>query len=94
MTRYIPETGTVTIPETVKAKIVTGVTNCPPAGTRIRATLGETVIVGKVSKRQSEQALIAVDIKPVRKNAYAGLLEFHTLWIEDGWEFEILDGAA
>ena len=90
MSKYVPKIGTIIIPETVKEKTLEGVLNLPEPGTPIRATLGETVIVGTVSADFFPYALIRVDIKPRSKKVYAGLLQGHALWVEDGWEFELL----
>ncbi len=94
MSKYIPETGPKVIPERIEEKTVTGLLNPLPVGTPIRATLGETVIVGKVGRPSPEFAIVTVDIKPRRSSDYPGLLEGHNLWVEDGWEFEVLGEVA
>ena len=48
MTLYIPETGTTIIPAIVKPAETIGLLNAPAIGVRIRATIGQTVLVGHI----------------------------------------------
>lgn len=92
--KYIPETGPKVIPAHIEEKTVTGITNPLPAGTRIRATLGETVIVGTVTDWQSPYAVFEIRIaQPVFDRIREHLLDVR-LWPESGWEFEVLDEAV
>ena len=90
MSKYIPEIGTITIPETVREKTVEGVLNKLAPGTPIRATLGDTVIVGVVSDKDSPYSLISVDIAGREGDVHTHLLSDTLLWIASGWEFEVL----
>ena len=86
---FIPELGERIIPEVIREKTVKGILNQPPVGTRIRATLGETVIVGTVY-RHSSYELLSVKIDPTPETIYGHLLENFSLWPEAGWTFELL----
>ena len=90
MNVWVPVVGEKMAEVVVEQEMVWYVTNLPEPGTPIRATLGETVIVGVVSKQPSTYAVVHVDIKPLTKKSYAGLLSSHSLWTEDGWTFELL----
>ena len=91
MTKYIPKVGRIVVPKVVNETVTTGVLNPLEPGTRIRATLGETVIVGKVGVMVFPHEIVPVDIKPKTTRSYRGFLENITLWVSDGWEFELLD---
>ncbi|MET4780836.1 hypothetical protein [Glaciihabitans sp. UYNi722] len=93
-TIYIPETGTVHVPEIVKERTISGVLNRPATGTHIRATLGETVIVGRVSKEKSPYALIVIEADQLPTSpSWVSHLTRYSLWVDSGWTFEILDDA-
>lgn len=90
MSTYVPVIGETIIPEVVKPATRQGLKNPLPQGTRIRATLGESVIVGRVGKQQSPRAMISVSVDGSEPYDHSE----HTLWIESGWTFEVLDEVA
>ncbi len=92
-TPFIPEVGERIVPMVIEEKTVKGILNAPPVGTRIRATLGETVIVGRVG-RPSPHSLIVVDIEPQPGNIYTHLTRDFSLWTLSGWTFELLTDEA
>lgn len=91
--RYIPETGTKVIPERIEEKTITGILNPLPKGTRVRATLGGSVLVGVVQARPSEYAIIELRVDQVERNLSTAHMLDVTLWVENGWEFEILEAV-
>ena len=89
-TPFVPEVGTITIDrEPITKK---GLLNAPAVGTRIRATLGETVIVGKVHSMQSHAEHEVLYVKPDGQQNFWD--PFMSCWIEAGWAFEILPPLA
>lgn len=68
---------------------VEGITNLPPAGTKIRATVGESVLVGVIADHESKYEMFYLEVKGGK---YAHLNEF-AVWLDGGWTFEILDDA-
>lgn len=91
---YVPQTGTMTVPARVEEKIVTGILNPLPAGTRVRATLGQSVLVGTIQEHFSDYAVVALHIDQVETDWTTNHLLDVTLWVDSGWEFEILAGVA
>jgi hypothetical protein len=89
---WTPTPGTVIIPAAPERTVET-VINRPPAGTRIKATLGESVLVGKVNKthHDSPHQLLYVDVKTPRGKSEVG--NTIALWFDSGWTFEILEPA-
>lgn len=90
MSIYVPIIGETIIPEVVKPATRRGLKNPLPSGTRIRATLGETVIVGTVGKQESRHALIAVSVDGSEPYDHSEVC----LWVESGWTFEVLGGVT
>jgi hypothetical protein len=91
-TTYKPEVGPKVIPAHIKEKTVTGVINPLAPGTPIRATLGETVIVGRVTDRQTEFHLIDITVAhPDFPDEEGPFMSGYSLWFASGWTFEILD---
>jgi hypothetical protein len=94
MTLYIPETGTKIIPEVVKHKETIGLLNAPAIGIRIRATLGQTVLVGRIHKHSPYGMFyIALDQPKTADSSHKHTLEF-AVWVGAGWTFEIIDGVT
>ena len=95
-TRYVPEVGEKVIPAHVKETVVTGVLNPLTPGTRIRATLGQTVMVGRVSTQPANYNLIYITLDSPRraKQHLAHLVDAYSLWIDSGWQFELLDEVS
>jgi len=90
MSKYIPEIGTIVIPETVKEKTVEGILNRLAPGTPIRATLGDTVIVGVVGTMDTKFGVIPVTVDGFEGDIYGHLRANFMLWVQSGWEFEVL----
>jgi len=91
MTLYIPETGTTIIPEIVKQKETIGLLNAPAIGVRIRATLGQTVLVGQIHKHSPYGMFyIALDQPKTADNTYRHTLKVD-VWVGAGWTFELLE---
>lgn len=93
-TRWVPEVGPKVIPAHVEERVVNGVLNRPAVGTRIRATLGETVIVGHVAGMASEFDLIYIRVESPGEFAEFDTGLDMTCWIDRGWQFEILEAAS
>ena len=91
-TFYVPEVGERVIPAHVEEKVVTGVLNPLTPGTRIRATLGQTVMVGRVSTQPANYDLIYISLDTPRrtKQHLVHLVDAYPLWIDSGWQFELL----
>jgi hypothetical protein len=85
-TIYTPKVGSIIVPETIKEKTVKGVLNALPVGTRIRATSGENVLVGRVGVVGPHE-LIDITLEAA---GYDHLRNYN-LWLNTGWTFEILD---
>ena len=90
MTIYTPETGTRT---TSVETTVTGILNPLPVGTRIRATLGENVIVGRVTGQATRFPIVYVNAEGKPGKRSSCFLEFG-LWASSGWVFEVLNGEV
>lgn len=89
--KWIPEIGPKVIPEHVEEKIVDGVVNRLPVGTRIRATLGESVLVGTVRDSIGNFPIVEIRVDQAEPDrARAHLLDLN-LWVDSGWQFEILE---
>lgn len=82
-TKFIPETKTVT-KKTVKM-VEAQVVNLPEVGTLIRATLGRTVVYGRLKGSFRDKA-IGLVVEGADDMGFEV-----TFWIIDGWQFEILD---
>lgn len=93
-TTWTPETGTIVVPETVKEKTVTGILNRPAKNARIRATLGRSVIVGRVNGQPGYYDLpydvLYVTVDGLPDSTYVHTLNL-ALWPGAGWTFEVLD---
>jgi len=85
---------TVFVPKVTEASVenvvITEATisNLPPVGTRLRATLGESVVIGTVRSDHTQGGLL-VDFL-LDAEGYHGFRDV-TLWLAVGWTFEILD---
>jgi hypothetical protein len=88
---YTPEIGEKPV-TTTTTKIQRGILNLPPVGTPIRATLGDTVIVGTVAKGGEGFELVNVQIGGP-KSHWDHTLKIE-LWIGAGWVIELTDGAT
>ena len=64
--------------------------NIPPAGTLMRATLGDTTIVFRVSDRVSQHEVFSGNIEG---GGYDHLREVN-FWARIPWTFEILDDVT
>jgi len=85
-TEFVPEMGTRIV--RTEERPVTGLVNAPEHGTPIRATLGETVIVGTVIDDETPYGLIYVQVDAPESTCDHTLR--YSLWIDAGWKFEIL----
>ena len=88
-TVFVPKIGTITETREVTTK---GVVNLPAAGTRIRATLGGSVLVGTITDKNSRFELVEIELDGFAKH-YQNMAQFD-LWVGAGWAFEILDDQA
>lgn len=75
----------------VKTERVVAVGNMPPVGTRMRATLGNTVIEGRVHSQNfyaggPRYEIVYLQVDGI--NEYRSAID---LWIGDGWLFELVD---
>jgi len=87
-TVFVPEVGERINVIPAKETIVTGLLNAPTEGTRIRATLGETIIVGTVGRDSAHELITVI---PDGLNHIWGHTGYTDCWIGAGWTFEILD---
>jgi murein DD-endopeptidase MepM/ murein hydrolase activator NlpD len=87
---YTPELGD--IPVTTTTKMQTGVLNAPPAGTPIRATLGDTVIVGKTVKGVKGHPVMTIRID-APYTPWGHTLDMQ-LWFGAGWVIELTEEAT
>ena len=87
-TVFVPEFGEKPVTITSVHK---GIVNLPPFGTPVRATLGDTVIVGTLENGPQGFALVTVRIIGLHGSDH--LAEFQ-LWTDSGWTFEILSGVS
>ena len=85
---YIFELGEKVIREHIEQKTVKGILNPPPVGTRIRATLGETVLVGTVAQL-TDFPMFYLHIDS-GKSSYSHTLSI-SVWVGAGWTFELLE---
>lgn len=75
----------------VEVKRAATIANVPPAGTRVRLTLGETVIYAKVrGENDGSLAHRTLDIAIEHPDEDDSFLETH-IWYESGWTIELLD---
>lgn len=87
MTTFTPEITTKKVDKTVEPTIG----NLPPVGTRVRATLGENVLVGMIDSEETWKGqLISITFD----GGSFHFLRRASLWLECGWQFEILGDAA
>lgn len=92
---WTPETGTIVVPKTVEQKTIKGILNRPPRNARIRATLGESVIVGRIDGEPSRyespyEVVYVVADMPAGDHTYVHTLGY-ALYPGAGWTFEVLD---
>ncbi|TFD51988.1 hypothetical protein E3T46_07825 [Cryobacterium sp. Hh11] len=88
---FTPELGEQPI-TTTTTTIRKGVLNAPPIGTPIRATLGDTVIVGKIVDGPEGFELLNVRAD-APKNSYDHTLDM-CLWIGAGWVIELTESVS
>jgi len=89
---------TVFVPEVSEAATKTvirtaaTIVNLPPEGTRIRATLGGSALVGQLTHAliSKDMFYIHLDSIPNAPSHYEGWRHFG-IWLDAGWTFEILD---
>jgi len=87
VTVWVPEKGEKVTVERVVEKVTVGVTNLPPIGTRISATLGFTRIVGTVTGKHSEYEQLHIALEG-QEDFFD---ETHSCWFGSGWVFEVLE---
>jgi hypothetical protein len=89
-TVFVPEIGEATV-ETVLATRA-AITNLPPEGTRIRATLGETVLVGRLTHELANKDYFYIHLDPIpdATDNHEGWRHY-SIYLPSGWTFEILD---
>jgi hypothetical protein len=87
-TTFVPEVVEASV-ETVVRKAKT-IANLPPIGTRIRATLDHSVLIGTIRDKETQGGQIVHLV--VDGVGFAGFREY-ALWLASGWAFEILDAA-
>lgn len=89
-TVFVPEIGTKVVPETVVERTVTGILNLPPEGTRVRATLGETFIVGTLVN-PSPYEVLYIRLDELDSHSHYNHTLTYDVWPAAGWTIEILD---
>jgi hypothetical protein len=82
-TTFVPALGEKAKPATLADNQI--ITNLPPFGTPIRATIGETVVYGTVNRASETYPVFYIDIE----GRSAGLLDL-AIWLRSGWNIEIL----
>lgn len=92
-TRFTPDVTPTTRIEMVEKQVVE-YSGFPEVGTLIRATLGDTVVVGAVHEQTyygggPSHGVIYVTPNGIKRNH-----QHLTLWLDSGWEFELLDDEA
>ena len=91
MTSYTPRTGTTTIPAIVTPAETIGLLNAPAIGTRIQATLGNTVLTGSIGRHSPYGMFyIAIDQPDTADHSYKHTLQI-PVWVGAGWTFELLE---
>jgi hypothetical protein len=84
-TMFVPELGTKTIPTPTADQVIT---NLPPRDTPVKATLGETVVYGKIDRASDSLPLFYINID----GGHEGFLQL-PIWLRVGWDIEVLDAA-
>jgi len=87
---FTPELGEKPV-TTTTTTIQRGILNPPPIGTPIRATIGDTVIVGTVTKGSEGFALVTIRVA-APKSTWDHTLDMQ-LWVGAGWVFELTEAV-